>query len=871
MQYSIIIPTYNHCNDLLKPCIESIIAYSTLSNIEIIVSANGCTDNTAEYLQEVSILFSQFGYPEHFSYTWHDKPLGYARAINRGIRMAKTNKIIVLNNDLIFLPQPTDVWIQLLEQPFIDDPMCGISGPTQHYSDAAGTEFLILYCAMIDRKVFDTIGLFNEQYTIGCGEDIELCIEAKKAGFSIVACDNQVWSDEANLFIGQFPIYHKGEGTVHDPALVTDWNNTYNKNMFRLAKKYNPIWYKDNYRPSKRFSIVIPTYNHCDDLLKPCLESIIQYTDLSECEVLIVANGCTDNTYEYVKSLGHPFRIIWYDEPLGYPNAANHGILEADGEYVILLNNDIELLPQEKNTWINLLYAPFTSEGAHIGITGPFKLHCHYANRDFLMLFCAMIPRTLFDNVGLYDEIFSPGGGEDVDFCARVENAGYSLYEIGTPVPLDDIQLFSGPFPIWHKGNRTLMENDQYQSSIIKEHGLINCKRYNKDIRLNIGAGGKEIPGYISVDLYDTRASIMADITELDFNADSVDEILGYHVFEHLNPYKVRDTLTNWLRVLKPGGKVILEMPNIEELCINFEKASKSKRYELLNCIYGSVNTTGIGGNENITSPHLFGWYPEILEDDFRHVGFERIEFPPIHETHHWGYNFRIEASKPRAVITIDYDYLIGIDLWTYQEIFLNNSYGVMQHEIMDKTVIDVGANCGFFTILCVTHHAKQIYAIEAQPLMYEQYLVPHTANFQNVTPLNYAVYNTDGEIVKIPNNGLTSCVGEVGDEVSTIQLATLLSMYNIEGNDLVLKMDCEGSEFNILLTCEDSVLKRFAIIYIEVHGSLNKNPEYQNTLLIHGRLSRHFNCISSIPMVTHIPTKGPVATNVRTEKWIRK
>ena len=49
------------------------------------------------------------------------------------------------------------------------------------------------------------------------------------------------------------------------------------------------------------YSIVIPTYNYCNDLLKPCLESIIKYTDLLDLEVLVVANGCTDNTKEYVE------------------------------------------------------------------------------------------------------------------------------------------------------------------------------------------------------------------------------------------------------------------------------------------------------------------------------------------------------------------------------------------------------------------------------------------------------------------------------------------------------------------------------------------------------------------------------------------
>lgn len=65
-------------------------------------------------------------------------------------------------------------------------------------------------------------------------------------------------------------------------------------------------------------SIIIPTYNHLEDCLKPCLESIIKNTDLTDLEVIVVANGCTDGTKEYVESLGDSFKLLWFDEPLGY-------------------------------------------------------------------------------------------------------------------------------------------------------------------------------------------------------------------------------------------------------------------------------------------------------------------------------------------------------------------------------------------------------------------------------------------------------------------------------------------------------------------------------------------------------------------------
>ena len=51
MKYSVIIPTYNHCEKYLKPCVDSIIKHSDMQDVELIISANGCGDNTLQYLQ----------------------------------------------------------------------------------------------------------------------------------------------------------------------------------------------------------------------------------------------------------------------------------------------------------------------------------------------------------------------------------------------------------------------------------------------------------------------------------------------------------------------------------------------------------------------------------------------------------------------------------------------------------------------------------------------------------------------------------------------------------------------------------------------------------------------------------------------------
>jgi SAM-dependent methyltransferase len=357
-----------------------------------------------------------------------------------------------------------------------------------------------------------------------------------------------------------------------------------------------------------------------------------------------VANGCVDNTRDYVNSLGSIAKLIWVDDAIGYTKATNLGIRAATGEFVVLLNNDTELLSQEKNSWLNMLVAPFSDP--KVGLSGPLQLFDDYSNSDVLIFFCVMVRKSLFDEIGILDEIFSPGGGEDIDFTIRANQAGYKSVVL-TPTNFDTSNnTNAGGVPIWHKDNRTFRDISEYGKVIIKRNGLINCKRYNKDIKLNLGSGGISYPGYLSVDMHDPRSHVHMDITKLDFDDNSVTEILASHVFEHLNPYHAIDILKNWLRVLKPGGKLIMEMPNIEALCRKFVTANKTERYSILNAVYGSVNTTDIGGPDNITSPHLFGWWPESLYDHMAAAGFTDIVFMD-EQIPHPELNFRVEATKP--------------------------------------------------------------------------------------------------------------------------------------------------------------------------------------------------------------------------------
>lgn len=235
MLTSIIIPTYLNVSGL-KKCIDSIIKYTSLSKIEVIVVANGAPEEARAYLSSLKPILDIKPY-------WIDEPIGYTKAMNWGIRYSSGQNIILFNDDCQILDSTKDLWIDLLIEPFSLNNKIGFVGVSELLCRFTNEKFLVGFCLASRREVFKSIGLLDESLGFGHGTEIDLQLRGKVFGWQGINVSNNV-VEKNGLVEGSFPIYHEAEKTCNIPEVDAWFRPDALKAQKKLALRKSMNYYK---------------------------------------------------------------------------------------------------------------------------------------------------------------------------------------------------------------------------------------------------------------------------------------------------------------------------------------------------------------------------------------------------------------------------------------------------------------------------------------------------------------------------------------------------------------------------------------------------------------------------------------------------
>lgn len=208
-----------------------------------------------------------------------------------------------------------------------------------------------------------------------------------------------------------------------------------------------------------KVSIIIPSKDN-KNILARCVRSIIDKSTYSNFEIIIVENNSeepgTFGIYEVLQEMDRRVQILVWNAEFNYSGINNYGAEHATGDYLLFLNNDTEIISAD---WIENLLGVCQQEG--VGAVGAKLLYaddtiqhggiivqassCDHINSNLpqdakgyfntalttrevsaVTAACLMCPMPVFQEVGGFDPEFAVAYN-DVDFCLKVERAGYRV------------------------------------------------------------------------------------------------------------------------------------------------------------------------------------------------------------------------------------------------------------------------------------------------------------------------------------------------------------------------------------------------------------------------------------------------------------
>jgi GT2 family glycosyltransferase/tetratricopeptide (TPR) repeat protein/2-polyprenyl-3-methyl-5-hydroxy-6-metoxy-1,4-benzoquinol methylase len=399
---SIIIVTYNELA-YTRLCIDSL-RLRTDEPYELIFVDNGSTDGTVDYLnslEEVTVIAN----PDN---------RGFPAAANQGIRAAKGNQILLLNNDTVL----TTGWLRRMLDLLDRQPEVGLVGPCSnscsgpqeiqfsyrrlesldgfgwewgkaHHRHVMEVDRLVGFCFLFRRSVIDQIGLLDERFGIGNFEDDDFCRRAIAAGFkAAIAADSFIHHFGSRTFVGS-GVDFRGLLEENRRKYEAKWNSPAKPAVAAppAASPKTPMESRTAPHPfmvkcepkggllltanTIRLSLCMIVRDN-ESTIRQCLESIKPFVD----EIIVVDTGSRDRTREVCRDFGARLcEFPWCDD---FSAARNESLKYARGEWIFWMDSD-DTIPADCGQKLRTLV-----DGSHqanaLGYV--MQVHCPGPSRD---------------------------------------------------------------------------------------------------------------------------------------------------------------------------------------------------------------------------------------------------------------------------------------------------------------------------------------------------------------------------------------------------------------------------------------------------------------------------------------------------------
>ena len=387
-----------------------------------------------------------------------------------------------------------------------------------HDGVGSDLEKLVLDLEIKDKVLFNNTFLSNESmnklYAVGncffsttAGEGFGLALaEAASAGLTVVAPNDSVIPEILNH--GEFAelvnIKEKKWNTAMQCVysypdsddcvarlnkLYDDWKNNDSKllkeNAIKSRKYIEKIcdpdtiynqWdqvckdmYKEN-NPPVLISIV--THNSAE-FIESCIKSIWENTKYPY-KIVIFDNNSADGTVNIINNLienDNGTTIVSFEcskENKGFSAGCNYGAsLAVDGGYVLFLNPDTKILPSENRDWIQILKEKMEDDPKN-AIVGPADIIMYdkdVEHINFIGMWCALVKKDAWKEVGGLDENIAPAYWEDFDFCLSLFKPGYKKDSVNPDT-----------YPIWHKNRHSKPDEGTFKAMWEKNKAYVMNK-----------------------------------------------------------------------------------------------------------------------------------------------------------------------------------------------------------------------------------------------------------------------------------------------------------------------------------------------------------------------------------------------------------